>query len=382
MNLYRSLQIRFGIACAVFMPLTAGAEVIFREDFDSLKDFTSTMHSTDKAQTIDTGYTLPEGWYGLYQGTQWSPETGYPENHASLEILSSNTDKAYGGKGKSAVHWRESFSLGWKNWASDSQLLKVLDRSYPALYIEFDIRFSENWWQRDNFGNFTSKLFRVGSWSGDGSVFSGFQGELGPIFLWDYRRDQYGVRNVFSFRGGPHGENYNFNGEFRNDISSNFTSSLKGVAEDGGDPELYGYVSGDKLADSRESNLGHNEVFGPPGTWTKISFYVEMNSAPGINDGILRQWINGHQVVDKTNIPWIMENSENKMVGWNYFAIGGNDFFQPYDNEVRFEDWYAIDNVVVRDDIPSDIGSAQEGSDEPVADPATAPAPPSNLTVQ
>jgi hypothetical protein len=40
------------------------------------------------------------------------------------------------------------------------------------------------------------------------------------------------------------------------------------------------------------------------------------------------------------------------MVGWNFFAIGGNDYFQPYPNADRHEDWYAIDDIVVRDSLP------------------------------
>lgn len=378
MSLYRSLLIRFGIICTVYMPLTAGAEVIFRENFDSLKDFTSTMHTTEKAQRVRTGHVLPEGWDALYQGTQWSPETGHPDRHASLEILESNSDKAYGEKGKSAVMWRESFSLGWRNWASDSQFMKYLDQGYEELYVEFDIRFSENFYGRDNISNYVSKLFRIGSWTGDGSEFNGAAGELGPVVIWDYRRDAYGLRNVLSFRGGPYGEYYYFKDQYATDVSWNFTTNLKGQAPEGEDPELYGLRSGEKLAEYPGSDLDHEEVFGPPGHWTKMAFYVKLNSAPGKADGIFRQWVDGERVVNKENVPWNLDNPENRMAKWNYFAIGGNDYLQPYDNEMRFEDWYAIDNIVVRSSLPDSVG----GDRQPQQSDGSAPAPPSNLLIQ
>lgn len=382
MNLHKKVLIRFGVAFLVFNLQSANAEIIFKEDFDSLKDFTSTMHTTDKAQRVSTGHILPDGWDALYQGTEWSSETGYPNNHASLEILSGNADKAYGGAGKSAVMWRESYSLGWRNWASDSQFMKYLDDGYDELYVEFYISFSENFYGRNNPSNYASKMFRIGSWSGQGSEFNGAAGDLGPVVIWDYKRDDYGLRNVLSFRGGPYGDNYQFKGQYATDVSWNYTTNLKGQDEGKTDPELYGEVSGDKLSDMQVSALEHDEVFGPPGHWTKMAFHVKLNSAPGVPDGIFRQWIDGERIVNKENIPWILDNPENKMAKWNYFAIGGNDYLQPYGNDVRFEDWYAIDNIVVRNDLPADLGGAPDNSSGTAGEKGIAPAPPSNIVVE
>jgi len=379
MNFYRSPIMQFGMVLAIVLPLAADAEEIFREDFDSQADFTSTMHSTDKAQTIARGYVLPEGWYGLYNGTQWSTETGYPNKHASLEVLKANEDKAFGGQGKSAVHWRESFSLGWKNWASDSQLVKVFDQGYKELHVKFQLRFSPNWWQRENFGNYISKIFRVGSWDREGDVFSGFQGSLGPIFLWDYKRDAYGVRNVFAFRCGPHGLNYNCNDEYSGG-SLNYTTHTKGQDEGGTDPQLKNLAGSGYLVDFKGSTT-HDQVFGPTENWTEVEFYVRMNSAPGAADGIVRQWINGERVLNKENVPWVQSNPENQMVEWNYIAIGGNDYFQPYSNDQQFEDWYAIDNLVVRSDA-TEVGSGSAQSDSVSGGEIEPPNPPTNINVE
>src|SRR5690554_1211221 len=124
------------------------AEVIFKENFDEQPDWTSTMHSVSQSQKISWGDILPDNWHEIYQGTQWSPETGYPNKNASIEILASNADKARGRTGKSMVNWRESYSD--TKWNSDSQMIHLLAKQHDELYVEFWISFSDNWWQRNN----------------------------------------------------------------------------------------------------------------------------------------------------------------------------------------------------------------------------------------
>jgi hypothetical protein len=36
-------------------------------------------------------------------------------------------------------------------------------------------------------------------------------------------------------------------------------------------------------------------------------------------------------------------------------AIGGNDHFKEHANELRYVEWYAIDDVLVRKSIPQDL---------------------------
>ena len=193
------------------MPLVGQAELLFEENFDDQPDFTTTMHTTDTKQTAADGYKIPEGWTAIYQGTEWSPEKGYPDKHASHEILGTNADKARGGKGKSMVNWRESVTQdsGRVRWNSDSQLIKApISDKYPQgtdeLYVEFWIRFSENWYQRGDYdGGWTSKIFRAASWTPGGNYISGAKRDLGPMFYWDYKADNYGIRNITAFQGGP-----------------------------------------------------------------------------------------------------------------------------------------------------------------------------------
>lgn len=331
---------------------TVVAQTVFEESFDDQPDWTSTMHSTENSQVAGNGELLPKNWDKIYQGTEWSPETGYPNNHASLEILSSNSDKARGGTGKSAVFWRESLSRGWNNWASDAQFIKVLDDYHDEIYFEFWVRFSPNWWHRDvnNTGSWESKVFRAGSYSGEGSIYNGAGGEVGPRFFWNYKRDKYGVRNSLGLFEGPHGGS----GGTPTGISGsrNYTSHTKGMGVDGIDPQVPDLVNGGFLADFGGPTT-HEQVFGTTEVWTKMSFFLKLNSAPGASDGVLRQWINDEKFHNDESITWIPESAtEEQMMGWNYFAIGGNDFFQPFPNEYRFEDWFAIDDIQVFSGMP------------------------------
>lgn len=353
------------------------SEVIFEENFDDQPDWTSTMYTTNASQVAANGEKLPHNWDAIYQGTMWSPETGFPNNHASLEILTANSDKARGGIGKSAIFWRESYSRGWQNWASDAQFIKLLGGDHQQLYVEFWIRFDDDWYGRDagQTQSWTSKLFRIGSWSGSGDMFNGApagKGDLGPIVFWDYKRDKYGVRNVLAYRGGPHGENYRSGFDFKEDESRNFNTNIKGMEVGGADPLLVDQIGGGLLKNV-SGVVDHEQVFGAGGHWTKMAFFVKMNSSVGAADGVFRQWVNGARIVNYENIPWISKNSENKMVGWNYIALGGNDYFQEYPNDQRHEEWYSIDDLIIRDDIPSDLS---------ISDQVSPPNPPPTVIIK
>ena len=40
---------------------------------------------------------------------------------------------------------------------------------------------------------------------------------------------------------------------------------------------------------------------------------------------------------------------------WNCVAIGGNDYFHAYPTADRRSEWYAIDNLIMRHDIPEGL---------------------------
>ncbi|MEQ5814957.1 hypothetical protein J3362_05540 [Marinobacter sp. NFXS11] len=373
----------------------ANGEILFQDSFDGQPDWHSGLEvnatsanpagKPDREQRAST-HKIPAGWFSVRQDPVWAPSTGHPDRHETIEILAKNSSKARGGNGKSFVSWRDSYDAGWNYWGSESMLVQYLPEGHDSLYVEFWIRFGDNWTREYVSGTpaAASKLFRVSSWSGDGSEYQAFGGgELGPIFLWDHTINSYGVRNALAFRGGPHGDNYGFStGDISGlprqlvgigDLNMNFTADLSGMGPNGSDPELEDRVNGGLLSRDPYVNISHDQVYGRGGSWTKLAFYVKMNSSPGAKDGIMRQWINGEQVFNVTSIPWIRgSTSEDVNAKWNLVAIGGNDFFQTYDNSERREEWYSIDDFVIRSDIPSDLMG------EPIASP---PAPPTSIEI-
>ena len=55
-----------------------------------------------------------------------------------------------------------------------------------------------------------------------------------------------------------------------------------------------------------------------------------------------------------TDIMWVpsLPAGVTEMPKWNFFSIGGNDFFHLYPDSDRRQEWWAADDVLVRDSIP------------------------------
>jgi hypothetical protein len=257
-------------------------------------------------------------------------------------------------------------------FVSDSQLIKAfIDPNNPTgteeLYVEFLIRFAPDWYHRGHYDqDWFSKIFRCAHYNPAGSgMFSGSSGSdgaLGPMVYWDYKADRFGLRDLLSFRGGPPPVAVTESNYRGTPVETDFgggsgfwgaynIDGIAGQAVGGGDPQLPDLVNGGLIAEFT-GPITHEMLFGPTEKWTKIAFYVKMNSAPGVADGIFSQYIDGHRIKHAVNVPYVAANTENLMVGWNHFSLGGNDNFHPYPNADFYEDWYAIDEVKVRDSLP------------------------------
>lgn len=322
--------------------------IIFEEKFDNIPDWVSR-----------SGQTIPANWSEVRAQKRWSPDTGHSDRHHGQEILSSNNDKSRGNNGKSWVKWRESYNPGWNEWNSDNMLAKIFDTQHSDLLISFYIKFSPGWKGFDT----SSKMFRVFFWNGDKTkLWSGFNGGLGPMLLWNYGYNNYGLRNFIGIRGGPAGYNYAFKqGDIKGlprqigglgDMSLNFTSDTKSLNNDNTDPVLISQITGKPIPKDNYV-VKHEDIYGHETGWAKVEFYLKMNSALDVEDGILMQWVNGTLVFNNKSIPWNRSNQENlQKVGWNGFAIGGNDFFNTVPNNDRYEEWYSIDDITVSTSIP------------------------------
>ena len=363
---------------------TAEPTLIFSEDFDSQADWTSGLAENDKGGYPDgagpdreqfaTTHNIPTGWYGVRQDPAWAPSRGHPTKHEAIEILSANSDKARGGTGKSYVSYRDAVEQT-VSWTSDSILTQYFPSGYDELYVEFYIRFDDNWTRTTVSGKpaALSKLFRISSWSGEGEIY-GFGGgrENGPIFFWDHLIDSYDLRSSIAMRAGPHGDNYGFTAADNidtpvpfvlggsGDLSMGYTGNHNGAEPNaltnGNSATLTDKVNGGYLDNDRYTYETHDQVFGATSAWTKIAFYVKMNSAVDVGDGELRQWIDDTPVLDIRDIPWMKASAtEDTTAKWNTVSIGGNDYFKQYLDSEQREEWYSIDDIVMRSGVPAEL---------------------------
>lgn len=325
------------------------AEIVFQEDFDEQPDWTSGMHSSERAQVVSNGDTLPENWFSTYQDPSWAPSLGHPDAHESIEILSKNSSKARGGVGKSYVGWRDSTTgPGWR-WNSDSQLTKYFPEGYDELFVEFWIKFSPDWTPNGDTG--ITKLFRISHWNGEGSIYGfGSDRSNGPVMIWDYEHNSYGSRLNLTTRGYPIATNYVMTRPEkanwpREAGPMNFDNNIRDLDGDGlVDNEitkLLNLTTGDPVSGGV---VPHDEIWGDK--WHKIQFHVKMNSQPGVLDGELWMWIDDQLVVRNVTMPWAGYDATD-MPKWNIVSLGGNSHFHAYPDEKRREEWYSIDDLII-----------------------------------
>jgi hypothetical protein len=140
------------------------------------------------------------------------------------------------------------------------------------------------------------------------------------------------------------------------DLNMNFNLDCRGQGVDGADPVIEDKLNGGFIDIQGTDTLLHDQIYGPGDSWSKVGFYVKMNSAVGVTDGIFRQWLNDKQIFQSVTIPWIRSSeTEDENAKWNLVGVGGNDFFQIYPNADRREEWYSIDDLVIRDSIPQEL---------------------------
>ncbi len=352
------------------------AEIVLEDAFDKHEDWHSGLLENDTPENIGrpdrgqhsfNGAILPDGWFSIRQEPIWSPTKGYAGNHEMIEVLESNVDKARGGRGKSFVKWRDSQTLTGGAWSSDGLAMFYLpdkpgvpEDGLNEVYVEFYITFSNESiasYYADAFGS--GKLFRILHWAGDrDQIYAYFNEDQVPALGWQAGASsiQYGIRNFLSFLtkgdkldssqvvGIPTGAQL-VNGSVSLPYSSPFMQSM-GVG--GTDTMLEDKKNGGLIT---SGPVALDQVYGDETTWTKIGFYVKLNSAPGVYDGVAMQWIDDKRTFVNETIAWIQPGYP--MAKWNSVLLGGNDHFSARPNEEHYQEWYAIDDLVVRDDIPA-----------------------------
>jgi hypothetical protein len=350
-------------------PRASIAEVLMVESFDQQADWHSgllvnDLNSNDlpDIEQIGPDYLLPSSWYAVRQDPKWSPSVGNSMGHETIEILASNSSKARGETGKSYVSWRDSKTPAWY-WNSDSMLTQYFPDGLDQVYVSFWIKFSPEWTPLGSTGQ--SKLFRISSWDAGNEGLYGFGTgrNNGPLFFWDYKTDAYGTRNFLALRGYPFNDSNNTNYYLQkpapinlprsgnnNDLSMNFDNNIRDLNGDGiqdNEVSLLNLVTGQPLSGGIVS---HEEVWGTQ--WHKMEFFVKMNSGPGAFDGVLMQWMDGQLIFKNTDMPWHGDGSLESRK-WNVISFGGNDHFHAYDDSIKRQEWYSIDDIIIATEVVS-----------------------------
>lgn len=378
------------------------SEVIFSDSFDEQPDWNSGLPENhygsnttggastggwevDVVQSADT-HTIPLGWSYVRQTPAYAPSRGDVNNHEVIEISSASTfenpNRVRGGTGKSFVSWRDSNT---KQFVSDGILLKYFPEGFDQLYVEFWVNFSDEMiatyynpdYQTQTTG--LAKLFRVYHWTGQGNVFD-YYSDKNPAFLWGFEgrpesQRGYGFRNKMSaltrrtISTDPAQSKFL---DHQGNPSNQVPSSYHPVTTTRyGDSILKDQRDG-KLMSLDQFSADIDEVFGDETHWTKMAFFVKMNSAPGAYDGQLVQWIDGKKITDIKTMQWV--SATRNMVKWTTIGFGGNDNFDKYPNELRHEEWYAVDDIKVATKIPDElIGDSKN---------TAPPQPPLGITIE
>jgi len=202
-----------------------------------------------------------------------------------------------------------------------------------------------------------------------------FEGNHKPMYVWGIGGETvYGIRNYISIYRAAGGDPLNDNIQgLPQPMQSNGDNSLwysptatDGQGIEGSDPALPDFRNGGVI---ESGPVGLDQLFGNEQTWVKVGQYVKLNSAPGVADGELHHYLGGQRILHLTGIEWV--TSGQPMKKWNLVAIGGNDFFQGYANELRHEEWYAIDDFAVYSALPAAMTTD-----------TAAPNPPANISVE
>jgi|GEM_PF-1461395 len=365
------------------------AEVLFYEGFDDQPEWNSGLPENTYglpmspsarggwdvaiAQYAET-HTIPKNWSMVRQTPQWAPSRGDTDRHETIEISEASTaenpNRTRSGTGKSFVSWRDSSS---SQFSSDGMLLKHYPEGFDQLYVEFYINFSNEsvatYFDTQYGGNGTglSKLFRIYHWDGTGDSFDYYTNNINPNMVWGFDgrpsiANGYGFRNSLAFltrrdRGLPENDQrfITHDGDFSKIPPSSYNPETR---------TPYGGVAFEDKRDGGVINGGAvdiDQMFGDETKWTKVAFFVKMNSAPGAFDGTFIQWFDDKKSMEINTVAWVAASRD--MVKWTTFGIGGNDNFLKYPNELRHEEWYAIDDIMVATEIPDYlIGDTKNGA--------------------
>jgi len=329
--------------------------VIFADNFDDQPDWIGQVEING---TYVQNPTLPTGWDAFRSvGARYAPSKGDMDKHETIEIVGG----VGSGGGKCLVKWRDSSTEANAGvWKSDGILSKFLPDGLSEVYCKYGLELQPGWTAD---ASTWAKAFRFSSLKagfGEWNFGTGSDDGHGPMLFHDIiYSSTWGLSNDISMRGFPNTNNYRFetsgvpSGLPRTwnyaQLPCNFTDNVTDLNNDGTDtnPPYISKVTG--LAMSGKAEVAAAYGFGEINTF---EHYVKMNSAPGVADGIYKQWINGFLTFFNSSIAWVGPGVVGDMPTWNRVQLGGNDHFPVHDESLKHEEWSAYHFIEIRDSLP------------------------------
>lgn len=351
---------------------TEPGSIYFYEDFQDQPDWNNALISndldndgiSDREQSVRDGHTLPVGWFAAYQTQMWSESAGYPGGMESATIM---TDPANAMPGKTKVcRMIRASDANRSYWNSDSSIMRLLDDGDGGneVFLEAQMKFGPEWTGELPGG---SKMLRITSWNMQDPIFRYFSdGNHGPIFIWLWDRTSYGVRMRFSFRGGPHSDNYTmtedrFGGDpisiipgGHGDMNRPWTSTRVGQGPNGTTSQLPDLVNGGYIPTEEGPIITNAQLFGVD-RWFKIGMYVKMQSAVNVADGQVSFYLDDKRVFHRNKVNWCPTGigGTQQLPKWNAVEIGGNDDFYAFPDSERVQQRYFFQTVGAYRGLPS-----------------------------
>ncbi len=181
-------------------------------------------------------------------------------------------------------------------WGHDCQLAKYFPQMYQPLLVRLEIRFE------DGFNGNLCKIFRVGKYNE--KVADGTTGT-----------------SIFN----------------TNNMTTHGLTIGALTFVDAGQSKLKALFRGDdkyKLnsrSEQKSDPLANVAIW--DGQWHVLEFGMQVNSGPGVYDGVFEVWLDGVKIGGENDIPYLNGTPSQVVTGLNMFTLGGNCDWTGYTGE-------------------------------------------------
>lgn len=323
----------FLLAVLMGVPLESKGAILFEDNFNSRPDWSPVQNFDGKTCKLGDNCSdpIPDGYYD-YRIAGYEVCSNLDGLHDTLNINSLN---ARGGSGKGLTVWNEACLSRSGSWGSDG-LLGVDFAPQNEVYVRFWIKFQSDWqWEGDGYG---ARALGTAPTSPMQKFLHLSHMDALTANLWDFMS---GTQNKPRFTpqlakwGG---------GQYRVQMNLPY-SPLTAARDNAASFSTNDYLGASPL-DMRIPGPGGTPGAPADGNWHSFEFYVKLNSAGGVADGVGKAWYDGLQIASRSDVVWIPAGDNPSLWKWNHAWLGGNTFNRYFDTWLINHSYVAGDKVV------------------------------------